>query len=183
MSIGDIEELGYDDRIKGHCFSNNNAPIDYDSLELFFLYIHHYKVFTNVPINLNGRYEFIYNRATNSLVINKNEKFVDLYGEDINLKVFCGKNGTGKTTIIDIIRDIDHLKEKECFIVLKDKNNKFITNNRNLKINYLTSKFKICKNKIDSSFNISSLSLSKNKQKNVVYNTERKIIHNYMLYL
>lgn len=181
MKYGSIDDLADDRYIKGHCYSNNDKPIDIKSLELMFLYINEYKLFQNTEINLNARYNI--NFKDGQLYINKNENFVDLFGEDINLKIFCGKNGTGKTTIINILRDIDKISPKHCILVLKDKNNKFITNKRGLNIiveDYLSPT--TCNTAMDDSFNIASLSMSLSKQNNVLYCTKRKLIHNYMLY-
>ena len=181
MTYGSIEDLADDNYYsKGHCYSNNNNDVDMNSLELMFLYVNDYKLFKNVPINLNAHYEFEF-KNDNSLYIKENKDFVNLFGSDINLKIFCGKNGTGKSTIINLLRDIDSIKSKKCFIVLKDKNSKFITNKRDLNIILNNENF-ACQYAMDNNFKISSLSMSLNKQNNVAFCTKRKLTHNYMLY-
>lgn len=179
---GCIEDL-FGENVKGHCFSDNNKAVDNNSLELLFLYADDFKLFDNLKLNLNAKYLFDYDADKNQLSVTENSEYVDLFGEDINLKILCGQNGTGKSTIIDIIRNIDREDYKNCFIVLKDKNNKFITTKKNLKIKFCAcDKNYLCKHPMASDFCIANLSMSKEKQENVVFHTERKLIHNYMMH-
>lgn len=168
--------------IKGHCYSNNEKEIDFNSLELLFLYAKDYKLFKDTGINLNARYTFEYCPNNRVLNIQKNHKFIDLFGKNINLKIFCGENGTGKTTILELINNMDMIGPNKGFIVLKDKNNKFITTKRSLRINY-NDKMYECNKVMDSNFTIKSLiNDSRDRWNQYSCCTKRNLYENYAQY-
>lgn len=181
MKYDDTEDYSIS-YIKGHCYSNNNKDVDFNSLELLFLYVQDYKLFQNKEINLNPRYIFDYSPCSKSLNINKNKNFIDLFGKNINLKVFCGENGTGKTTILEFIKNMDMISPSKGFIVLKDKNNKFITTKRSLNISFNNKEY-CCNSVMDSNFTIKSLINDNQERWNPdLYCTKRNIYENYAQY-
>lgn len=57
-------------------------------------------------------------------IIDKNN-FIDLFSEEnINLKIICGKNGVGKTTLLRMMAK-PNLYENKCVYIFKDKFNNF----------------------------------------------------------
>ena len=69
---------------------------DKTSLELIYVYIKKYKIFTEQGFCLAPEYEVSCEKSKDllSLKINKKENFVDLFeDEKINFTVICGKNG------------------------------------------------------------------------------------------
>ncbi|WP_205839284.1 AAA family ATPase [Velocimicrobium porci] len=73
-------------------------------MELIYLYIKKYEeVFENVEFNFSSNY--IATMKNNQLLIEKNKKSVKkYYGDNINnVVMFLGKNGVGKSTLLDIL--------------------------------------------------------------------------------
>ncbi|MSS65008.1 AAA family ATPase [Lachnospiraceae bacterium WCA-693-APC-MOT-I] len=74
------------------------------TVELIYLYIKKYEeVFENVEFNFSSNY--IATMKNNQLLIEKNKKSVKkYYGDNINnVVMFLGKNGVGKSTLLDIL--------------------------------------------------------------------------------
>lgn len=115
-------------------YSTKNS-VDKNNLEAMFLYINNYRQFKDFSLNLNAKYIFHYKQKSNILTIKNNPNFIKgLYPENINLKILCGENGTGKTSIIKLLQNIEAYKD--CFIVYKNNKGEFYTNKENLKIKY-----------------------------------------------
>ncbi|MCS0788230.1 AAA family ATPase [Cytobacillus firmus] len=78
-------------------------------MKIVFVWIDSYKKLNNFQTSFSGKYKIKYNRG--KLVISKNklfiEKFFKINGSDIdiNLSAIVGENGTGKSTILDMIVD------------------------------------------------------------------------------
>lgn len=131
---------------KEYYSSNKATPIDFDNLELMFLYVGNYKQFKNFQLNLNAKYIFEY--SDNTLVIKDNKSYLNIYPNNVNLKILCGENGSGKSTIIQILKSIEDCHN--CFVVYKTRNGHFVTNNNNLTILYKNKSYYFDDTKYDS---------------------------------
>lgn len=131
------------DNVKNNLYYSDVPCLDFDNLELMFLYIENYKQFRDFSLNLNAKYLFEYNAKSNTLKIKNNSNYIQLYPQNVNLKILCGKNGVGKTNIINILQNIDNCKN--AFIVYKTSTDSFITNKKDLKIFY-NKKHILCSN-------------------------------------
>lgn len=74
-----------------------------DSMELLYLYIKHYNgIFYNTGINFSSNYLVEY--RDNELRVSKRDTVKGYYGDVVsNVTLLLGKNGAGKTTILDIL--------------------------------------------------------------------------------
>lgn len=90
------------------------------SVELVFLYVKKYKCIENMHINLNPKFETLYDKGI--LEIKDSINYIPKE-EFSNVKLICGENGTGKTSVLEIIRDF----RDGNIIVMKTKD-KFISN-------------------------------------------------------
>ena len=73
-------------------------------MELIYLYIKKYEnIFENVGFNFSSNY--VASMNNNELIVEKNEMAVkNYYGDNIsNVVMFLGKNGVGKSTLLDIL--------------------------------------------------------------------------------
>lgn len=106
-------------------YSNKDANIDEDSLELIYFFIPEYTVFYRFGISLHPKYnvivnDFDFNKETINITIKEKENFVDLFPQEkINLKIICGKNGCGKTTLLKLLSEeiqpgLIHRKKKDA---------------------------------------------------------------------
>lgn len=116
----------------------SNEKIDYifkQNIELLFMYVNNYKVFKCAQkINLNSKYIFDYKEQSNTITINDNPEYVQLFPDSINLKIICGENGTGKTTIMRLLQGKEYELPSDFFVLLKDDKGNYYANNANLKI-------------------------------------------------
>lgn len=73
-------------------------------MELIYLYIRkHEEIFENVEFNFSSNY--VATMKGNQLIVEKNEKSIkNYYGDNVNnVVMFLGKNGMGKSTLLDIL--------------------------------------------------------------------------------
>lgn len=116
----------------------SNKKIDYifrQNVELLFMYVNNYKVFNcDQQINLNSKYIFDYNKKNNTIIITNNPEYVPIFLESINLKIICGENGTGKTTLMRLLEGKEYELPSEFFVLLKDDQGNYYANNANLRV-------------------------------------------------
>ncbi|WP_296333161.1 AAA family ATPase [uncultured Treponema sp.] len=106
--------------------SKNIDSIDSNSLELVYIYINKYKIFERQGFCFCPEYEVISAEKNDDealfLKIKTKENFVDLFeDENISLTIICGKNGTGKSTLLEIIKS----EIENVIYVYKDENENF----------------------------------------------------------
>lgn len=112
---------------------------DWHTAELIFLYIGEYKVLVDCGVNLNAKYETKY--ADHILHIKNRDSYFEI-SKNINIKILCGQNGTGKTSITELL--MNPTKGKNCFLVYKDESDNFMSNNP---VNIIFNRIKItCSN-------------------------------------
>lgn len=103
----------------------NDNYVDEESLELMYIYINSYRVFQKIGFCLHPAYEIqkINNDCNFEIYVKNKSDFIDLFKkEHVNVKIICGKNGCGKTTLLRLLERSDH---KHCTYLFKDKNNRF----------------------------------------------------------
>lgn len=74
-------------------------------MELVYIWIDKYRTFKNTGINIsNNKFIVKYNSENNSIQIQKNKDYIQLYPENIlNINLFLGKNSSGKSNLLDLI--------------------------------------------------------------------------------
>lgn len=106
---------------------------DINSLELIYFYIPSYLMFKNQGFCFYPKYNITSSLDyTGKLIINIKEKesFIDLFKEEkINLKILCGQNGVGKTSLLDIMTRPNDIGNN-CIYVFKDKNDNFVASEK-----------------------------------------------------
>lgn len=96
-----------------------------DSLELVSLYVKSYKTLKDKLINLNPRFHTKYDDGI--LHIDENKEYIRKEAFS-NVKLLCGENGVGKTSILELLRN--HSLSNGCILVMKTTSDKFISNNK-----------------------------------------------------
>lgn len=131
-------ELNCKNKNKDNSTFFSNEKIDYifrQNIELLFMYVNNYRAFKCAQkINLNSKYIFDYKEQNNTITISDNSEYVQLFPDSINLKIICGENGTGKTTIMRFLQGKVYELPSDFFVLLKDDNGNYYANNANLKI-------------------------------------------------
>lgn len=97
-----------------------------DSLELVSLYIKNYKSLKNIHINLNPRFNTNYDDSGILHIDNR----PDYLRKEIfsNVKLLCGENGVGKTSVLELLRQ--HNLSKDNILVMKTTSDKFVSNQK-----------------------------------------------------
>jgi len=75
-------------------------------LELVYLWVEDYKNIKKQGFNFSSRFEFKYDEESNELTIDENDDYLpDFFGENINITAIVGKNGSGKSSLLEFILD------------------------------------------------------------------------------
>lgn len=163
--------------MKKKYYSNSEGFINVDNLELLFAYVKQYKVLKNCHLNLNAKYKFKYNNK-NVLEIWDNPNYIQLYDKTMNLKILCGENGSGKSTVIEMF-EYDIIDTSPNFVLFKTFDGKFYTNKKGLKIQYNNKKFDCCYEK-EYSHRIGQLSIYKSDDIEELENFKENFIYSYL---
>ena len=134
--------------MKDKLYTEKNISLDLNSLEIIYFFIPEYHVFKEQGFSLYPKYEINFikynpNIKDTYLEISVEEKkdFIDLFEqEQVNVKIICGKNGVGKSTLIDLLKSVKNpggsvsytkniesitIRNISCIVIYKDKNNNF----------------------------------------------------------
>ncbi|MEH6395843.1 AAA family ATPase [Pseudoalteromonas sp.] len=155
-------------------------------MKLVFVHIEEHLQLHNISIPLTS--EFNFHLKEGELLISKNDQYIESFYEGINIKAIIGKNGSGKTSILDFIESLYSNIESSGAFLFFDKNSKtFFQKTLNTKsfnfrlcgkikdhkINHLESRHL---HKIIKVNNLSSFSANKNaSKKNVVNLSSEKL--------
>ncbi|MGE7944082.1 AAA family ATPase [Lysinibacillus xylanilyticus] len=84
-------------------------------MTILYLWLEKYNTFENLNVNFGGRYIFNFNQIENKLEMKENPHYIDKFFDIVELNSnseislltgIVGSNGTGKTTLIEVLRNI-----------------------------------------------------------------------------
>ncbi|WP_457562122.1 AAA family ATPase [Caminibacter pacificus] len=111
-------------------------------MELVYLWIEDYKNIKRQGFTFSPKFDCKYDPETNTLEIKEKKDYVNIFPDNINVTAIVGKNGAGKSSVLEVFYGYLYAKENrdnlnKCFIVCKDKNNKlFHITKKNIKSDY-----------------------------------------------
>lgn len=80
-------------------------------MELVYLWVENYKNIKKQGFNFSPRFTCKYDEATQELTIDENKDYVSIFPDNINITAIVGENGSGKSNVINCIRDILYSKQ------------------------------------------------------------------------
>lgn len=134
-------------------------------MELVYLWVEEYKNIHKQGFNFSPQFNCEYNNETKQLSINENDDYIEnFFGENINVTAIAGKNGGGKSSVLELIsflrfERINKITDKRVICVFHNKENLYIIcstdiglHSFNCKIEIKNkTKYKIIKDNVDSS--------------------------------
>jgi len=104
-------------------------------LELVYLWVENYKNIHEQGFNFSSRFNCDYNKKINELTIKENDEYIpDFFGKNINVTAIVGKNGSGKSSVLNAIINIVEyffIEETNYILVFMEDEDKFYYSNFN----------------------------------------------------
>ncbi|MDY3203576.1 MAG: AAA family ATPase [Arcobacter sp.] len=72
-------------------------------MELVYLWVEKYKNIRNQGFNFSPRFECKYDENSKELTINENKEYVSIFPDNINVTAIVGENGSGKSSILELL--------------------------------------------------------------------------------
>lgn len=82
-------------------------------MELVYLWVEEYKNIYHQGFNFSPRFNCDYDEDKNELTIDKNEDYVSIFSDNINITAIVGKNGVGKSNLTKFFSEIQNLTHSE----------------------------------------------------------------------
>lgn len=99
-------------------------------MELVYLWVKNYKNIQKQGFNFSPRFRCEYDEEKNELTIDEKKDYVSIFPDNINVTAIVGENGSGKSTILEIISNIvlEIESKNEIILVFVDANKLLYTN-------------------------------------------------------
>ena len=97
-------------------------------MELIYLYIEDYKNIKNQEFNFSSKFTCKYDEVKKTLQIDeKNNHIENFFGENINITAIVGENGSGKSSVLEVISKIisNDITDLKYILLTKEDGLKF----------------------------------------------------------
>ena len=144
-------------------------------MELIYLWVEDYKNIHRQGFNFSPRFHCDYDEDNNELTIDENNDYIEnFFGDNINVTAIVGKNGSGKSSVLELIanyEDLKFLQEKNLFLIYQKDEHFYciyslqyvpIFNVKNIKYSHHKEFLRRIKDE-DNNWNISTYELASSK--------------------
>ena len=142
-------------------------------MELVYLWVEEYKNIIGQGFNFSPRFECSYDEEKEELTINENKDYVSIFPENINVTAIVGENGSGKSSILEILEE-RLINPKINILLFNNKEKRFYNQNFNIKQTNINYKIKSIQGNNYYDLNLSINTLS--SEENCKEDTENHII-------
>lgn len=127
-------------------------------MQIVYYYIEELNDIKQQNINFGDKYSFNYDPITKELTAEENELYIEnFYGDNINITAIIGENGSGKTSLIkNLINLNDLLITEQRFISIMKDREQYILHFSNLEVNNKTG-IKIDENNIEIKYSFDNV--------------------------
>ena len=97
-------------------------------MELIYLYIEDYKNIKNQGFNFSSKFTCKYDEVKKTLQIDENNNHIEnFFGENINITAIVGENGSGKSSVLEVISKIisNDITDLKYILLTKEDGLKF----------------------------------------------------------
>ena len=96
-------------------------------MELVYLWVDKYKNIEKQGFNFSPRFRCEYDEEKNELTINENKDYVSIFPKNINITAIVGENGSGKSSILEVISKIisNDITDLKYILLTKEDGLKF----------------------------------------------------------
>jgi len=99
-------------------------------MELVYLWVEKYKNIHRQGFNFSPRFRCEYDPDINELVIDENDDYVDIFPDNINVTAIVGKNGSGKSSVLQVLDNIFiNLLNKQYILIYREKDKNIVVSN------------------------------------------------------